>query len=162
MHPWSVVRYDPDEALHVNRWALIWSCIRLITWHAGHCRINSDIMRSVISLSPCRWCTSRSRRLQMSNPQWPTLELWTLHNRACMSGGNTITGQRATMRRSAKVGGVEVHDLYIVWIMHQIQIDAPPCREHEVVPKCFRPPSKKRPSRSKSRVLTWKLWHHSE
>jgi len=49
-----------------------------------------------------------------------------------MSGGNTITGQRATMRRSAKVGGVEVHDLSIVWIMHQVQIDALPCREHGI------------------------------
>ena len=51
----------------VNRWALIWSRIRLITWHAGHSPMNSDIMRSVISLSSGRWCASRSRRLQMFN-----------------------------------------------------------------------------------------------
>jgi len=77
---------------HVNRWALTCWVLSNELWHHAI---------SDISL----WCTSRSRRLQMSNLQWPTLELWTVDNRAWMWGGNTMTGRRVTMRRSAKVGG---------------------------------------------------------
>ena len=84
-------------------------------WSRWWTSMNSDIMRSVIPLSPGRWCLSLSRRLQMSNPHWPTLELWVLDNLAWMSGGNTITGLRATMCLSAKVGGggiLFVHNLH--------------------------------------------------
>ena len=101
---WS--RWGTSNGLYeaqVNRWALICSHIRLITWHAGHCRMISVIYD--IYISPGRWCASRSRRLQITNPQWATLELWTLDNLAWMSGGNTMTGRRVTMRRSAEVGG---------------------------------------------------------
>ena len=80
----------------VNRWVLICTLILFITWHAGHWRMNSLIIRSVIPRSP--------RRRQMSNPQWPTRELWIFLNLAETSSGSTIIGTSATILCSASVG----------------------------------------------------------
>ncbi len=90
---WS--RWSTSKGLYkaqVNRWALIWSH-HLTCW-----ALSNELWYHAISdISP--------PLSLMSNPQWPTLELWTLDNRAWMSDGSTMTGQRATMRRSAKLGG---------------------------------------------------------
>ena len=62
-------------------------------------------MRSVIARSPRLGCSSLSRRRQMSSPQWPTFELWTLFNRSETSIGSTIIGTSATKPCSTNVGG---------------------------------------------------------